>query len=250
MRETGARLAACLLAAALAAPSAAPAAGGAPLRAPELSSIAPLVEAEIAAGRIPGAVVLVGQGEQVLYRKAFGRRSTGSPSSPMTVDTVFDLASLTKPVVTTTAILQLAERGRVDLDAPAARYWPAFGVSGKQAITVRQLLAHTAGLPAGVDPGKAKDAAALWKQVAEAKPLGPPGREVRYSDVGFLALGRIVERVSGEPLAAYADLHLRPALGWQDTGFFAVPGALPGPLDRAAPSAATPSARRCSSARR
>ena len=207
------RLAVLVLVGSLAAEPTVQAAGNAPLRAPDLSSIAPLVEAEIAAGRIPGAVVLVGQGEQILYRQAFGRRSAGSPSSPMTVDSVFDLASLTKPVVTTTAILQLAERGKVDLDAPAARYWPAFGTSGKQAITVRQLLAHTAGLPAGVDPGRARDAAGLWRQVAEAKPSGAPGREVRYSDVGFLALGRVVELVSGEPLAVYADRHLRPALG-------------------------------------
>ncbi|MCU0767404.1 MAG: DUF1343 domain-containing protein [Gammaproteobacteria bacterium] len=243
MNGAGARLGACLFAALLgvgllAVMPGARAAGGAPMRSADLSAVASVVEAEIAAGRVPGAVVLVGQGERILYRKAFGRRDADASAPPMTVDTVFDLASLTKAVFTTVAVLQLAEQGRLDLDAPAARYWPAFGANGKQAITVRQLLAHTAGLPAGVDPGKAKDAAGLWRSVAEAKPLGPPGRDARYSDVGFLALGRIVEQVSGESLAAYADRHLRPALGWQDTGFLAAPTASRGDLARVAPSAA------------
>jgi uncharacterized protein YbbC (DUF1343 family)/CubicO group peptidase (beta-lactamase class C family) len=238
MIGAGARLAACLLAAALAAPAPARAAGSAPGRVPDFAAIAPIVESEIAAGRIPGAVVLVGQGERVLYRRAFGRRSSDGAAGPMTADTVFDLASLTKPVFTTTAVLQLVEQGRIDLDAPAARYWPAFGANGKQAITVRQLLAHTGGLPAGLDRGKARDGAALWQQVADVKPLGPPGREVRYSDVGFLALGRLVEQVSGLSLADYADQRLRPALGWQDTGFHAATGAAGALLARIAPSAA------------
>lgn len=192
------------------------AAGQVGLRAPDLSAIGPIVQAEIAAGNVPGAVVLVGVGDRILYRQAFGDRGPVDPS-PMTADTVFDLASLTKVVVTTTAVLQLAERGRLDLDAPAARYWPAFGANGKGAITLRELLAHTSGLPAGVDSGRGD----LWQKIEGLKLTGPAGRDVRYSDVNFLALGRIVEKVSGESLAAYAERHLRPALDWADSGYLA-----------------------------
>ena len=116
-----------------------------------LTPIASIVEVEIAAGRIPGAVVLVGQGERIVYAQAFGRRAVLPADEVMTPDTLFDLASLTKVVATTPAILRLAEGGALSLDAPVARYWPEFAAQGKQGITVRHLLAHTSGLPAGVD---------------------------------------------------------------------------------------------------
>lgn len=216
------------------------AAGQVGLRSPDLSAIGPTVQAEIAAGNVPGAVVLVGVGDRVLYRQAFGNRGPDDPS-PMTVDTVFDLASLTKVVVTTTAVLQLAERGRLDLDAPAARYWPAFGANGKQAIRIRELLAHTSGLPAGVDPGRGD----LWQKIEGLKPLGPPGRDVRYGDVNFLVLGRLVELVSGVSLATYAERHLRPALDWTDSGYLATDDApavagRSGLANRVAPSRTAP----------
>jgi uncharacterized protein YbbC (DUF1343 family)/CubicO group peptidase (beta-lactamase class C family) len=192
------------------------AAGQVGLRGPDLSAIEPVVRAEIAAGSIPGAVVLVGIGDRILYRQAFGERGPADPS-PMTVDTVFDLASLTKVVVTTTAVLQLAEHHRLELDAPTARYWPAFAANGKQDITIRELLAHTSGLPAGVDPGRGD----LWQKIERLKPLTPAGRDVRYSDVNFLVLGKVIEKVSGESLATYTERHLRPALGWRDSGYLA-----------------------------
>lgn len=199
----------------LAACSWAHAAGSVGIRTPDLSAIAPVVQAEVAADRVPGAVVLVGLGDRILYHEAFGQRGSGEAPASTTADTVFDLASLTKVVVTTTAILQLAERHRLDLDAPAARYWPAFGANGKQAITIRTLLAHASGLPAGLDPGRGDP----WRQIESLKPLGPPGREVRYSDVNFVVLGRVVEQVSGESLATYTDRHIRPALDWRDSGY-------------------------------
>ncbi|MFM0511672.1 serine hydrolase domain-containing protein [Paraburkholderia sp. RL17-373-BIF-A] len=109
-----------------------------------------IVDAQIAAGRIPGAVVLMGDAGQVLYREVFGQRALAPAAEAMTLDTEFDLASLTKVIATTTAILQLAETGRLRLDAPVAQYWPALAASGKEAVTVRQLLAHTSGLRAVV----------------------------------------------------------------------------------------------------
>ena len=96
-----------------------------------LASIEGIVRQEIGAGRLPGAVVLIGGEGGVAYRRAFGERQIEPERLPMTEDTIFDLASLTKPVATTTAIMQLVEQGRLELDAPAARYWPEFGNSGK-----------------------------------------------------------------------------------------------------------------------
>lgn len=192
----------------------------------DLAPIDAIVQDEIRAGHLPGAVVLVGQGKHVLYRKAFGHQALQPEREPMRLDTVFDLASLTKAVVTTTAVLQLAERGLVELDAPAARYWPAFAAHGKQDITIRQLLGHSSGLPAGIDPGHARDPAAVYERIAEVKPLSPPGLGVRYSDVNFAALGKIVARASGQRLDRYAEQHVfkplhmkhtryRPPAAWQ-----------------------------------
>ncbi|PTT97019.1 serine hydrolase, partial [Pseudomonas sp. HMWF031] len=110
--------------------------------------VAQIVEGQIAAGRLPGAVVLIGDSTHVLYRQAFGQRATLPFPEPMTLDTEFDLASLTKAIATTTAVMQLAEAGRIDLDKPVAHYWPAFALHRKNAVTVRELLAHTSGLPA------------------------------------------------------------------------------------------------------
>lgn len=185
----------------------------------KLASIATVVDAQIQAGNIPGAVVLVGHRGKVVYRQAFGHR-TLQPAQTMGEDTVFDIASLTKPVATTTAILQLVERGRLQLDAPVARYWPAFGAHGKSGITVRQLLAHTSGLRAGLDLRRrwSGSEAALALIVAE-KPLTPPGGETLYSDVNFIVLGELVRRVSGQSLADYCKTHIFTPLGMDDTGF-------------------------------
>ncbi len=183
------------------------------LEASDLNPLDTIIQDEIHAGHIPGAVVLVGQGERVLYRKAFGLKAVAPEPEPLQADTVFDLASLTKAVVTSTATLQLAERGLLELDAPAARYWPAFGSQGKQAITLRQLLSHSSGLPAGIDTGRAQDPVALHNRIALIKPQSPPGLGVRYSDVNFAALGEIVQRVSGQRLDIYAAEHIFTPLG-------------------------------------
>ncbi|MFC5301561.1 exo-beta-N-acetylmuramidase NamZ domain-containing protein [Azospira restricta] len=184
-----------------------------------LAPIAGIVEAEIAAGRIPGAVVLVGQRERIVYAQAFGQRALAPEAEPMTLDTVFDLASLTKVVATTPAVLRLAERGRLQLDAPAARYWPAFATHGKERISVRQLLAHTSGLPAGIDLAGAATPAAALARLAAVKPLSPPGGDPRYSDANFAVLGELVRRVSGQPLAAYVERQILRPLAMHDSGF-------------------------------
>ena len=110
------------------------------LSADTLTPIANIAQQEISNGHIPGAVVLIGQEHEIVYRHAFGSRMSRPQAVPMTVDTVFDLASLTKVVATTTAVMQLVEHGGLDLDAPASTYWPAFAAAGKEAITIRDLL--------------------------------------------------------------------------------------------------------------
>lgn len=185
----------------------------------KLASIAPIVETEIAAGRVPGAVVLVGQGKRLLYAGAFGRRAVVPAEEPMTLDTIFDLASLTKVVATTTSVMRLVEQGRIALDTPAARYWPAFAAGGKGTITVRQLLAHTSGLPAGIDLGGAKGPPNVLKRVAEVRPVAKPGGAPLYSDVNFVVLGELVRRVSGLRLDDYTVRNIFKPLGMNDTGF-------------------------------
>ncbi|MBI2306865.1 MAG: DUF1343 domain-containing protein [Rhodocyclales bacterium] len=185
----------------------------------QLAPLAGIVEAEIAAGHIPGAVVLVGQGERIVYAQAFGRRALLPAAEPMTLDTVFDLASLTKVVATTPAILRLVERGRLALDAPAARYWPEFAAHGKAAISVRQLLAHTSGLPAGIDLRGVLRPAEVLRRLAAVRPEGRAGGEARYSDVNFAVLGELVRRVSGQPLDVFVERQVLQPLHMGDTAF-------------------------------
>lgn len=156
-------------------------------------------------GNIPGAVVIVGRHGQIALAEAFGQRSVEPDAEPMTRDTVFDLASLTKPVATATSVMVLWERGLIDLDAPITTYLPEFSNHGKEEITVEMLLRHRAGLipdnPIGDYEQGVEEA---WKRLAEIDLVSPPGERFRYSDVSFQILGRLVERVSGKPLDVFA----------------------------------------------
>lgn len=189
----------------------------------KLAPIGQIVEAQIQAGNLPGAVVLVGHQDKVVYQRAFGLRRL-QPAQPMTLDTIFDLASLTKPVVTTTAILQLVEQERLQLDAPVARYWREFGANGKSAITLRQLLTHTSGLPAGLPLNKSwRGRNAAYELILHLKPQIAPGTGLIYSDVNFIVLGELVRRVSGQSLDLYAKAHVFRPLGMKDSRFYPAP---------------------------
>jgi uncharacterized protein YbbC (DUF1343 family)/CubicO group peptidase (beta-lactamase class C family) len=154
-----------------------------------------------------------------LLRRAWGWRSLGSAPEPMTADTVFDLASLTKVVCTTTAVLQLAERDQLQLDAPAARYWPAFAANGKAEITVRQLLSHSSGLRPGLSLQAGDDAKATWARLLAERPTAPPGSRLVYSDLNFLALGMLIQRVAGRSLDQQCHRRIFEPLRMHDTGF-------------------------------
>jgi uncharacterized protein YbbC (DUF1343 family) len=179
-----------------------------------------VVQQEVAAGHIPGAVVLVGHDGQIVYRQAFGKCWVEPRPQPMTVDTVFDIASLTKVIATTTAIMQLAQGGRLGLDNATARYWPEFARNGKQRITIRQLLTHTSGLRAEVNPrGRWSTYQGALAVIAADRPVNPPGTKFRYSDVNFIVLGEVVRRVSGQPLDVYCAQKIFGPLGMGDTSF-------------------------------
>lgn len=184
------------------------------------SPIDAAVRAQIEAGAIPGAVIVAGDAERIWLHRAWGWRAREPADEAMTPDTVFDLASLTKVVATTMAVLQLAERGRLALDAPMARYWPAFAAQGKGEITVAQLLAHTSGLRAGLAPGPPGEGrrAVLARLLAE-NPIAPPGQRMVYSDLNFVVLGELVQRVSGQALPRYAARRIFAPLAMRDTGF-------------------------------
>lgn len=179
-----------------------------------------IVTGQIEAGRIPGAVIVMGDADHVFYRKAFGRRAIVPAPEAMSVDTEFDLASLTKVIATTTAIMQLTEQGHIKLDAPVARYWPAFAAHGKQAITVRQLLAHTSGLRPDLAvlphrPGRRS----VLRAIAAEKLESAPGDRVIYSDLNFVVLGELVRRITHQSLAVYCRAHIFRPLGMRQTTF-------------------------------
>jgi uncharacterized protein YbbC (DUF1343 family)/CubicO group peptidase (beta-lactamase class C family) len=163
---------------------------------------------------------LIGNQGKIVYRRAFGRRAIKPKEIPMTVDTLFDIASLTKGVATTTALMQLVENGKLDLEETAANYWPEFKANGKDQITVRHLLTHYSGLRSGLHlkPEWMGHEMALHL-IVEEKPLCPPGTRFIYSDINFQVLGRLIERISGQPLDAYCREHIFMPLGMKDTCF-------------------------------
>ena len=179
-----------------------------------------IVERGIADGQMPGAVVVVAGQNDVYYAKAFGDRQLKPTAVPMTLDTVFDLASLTKPIATATSVMKLVEDGKVDLDAPVARYIPEFGQNGKDAITVSDLLLHIGGLiPDNAlrdyDDGPQKS----WERIHALKPTSPRGTKFAYTDVGFLVLGELVHRISGQSLDEFSTNRIFQPLGMTETMF-------------------------------
>jgi beta-N-acetylhexosaminidase len=183
----------------------------------------PIVTDGIRRGAYPGAVLVVGRRDAILFAKGYGHFTWSPASRAMEPDsTLFDLASLTKVVATTTALMLLVERGRVDLDAPVARYIPEFHGPGTAAITVRRLLTHTSGLRADVPTPELRalpDSAALMHRVLTETPRVPPGSQVIYSDLNAILLGEVIRRVAGAPLDVFAAREIFAPLGLHATVF-------------------------------
>jgi uncharacterized protein YbbC (DUF1343 family)/CubicO group peptidase (beta-lactamase class C family) len=185
-----------------------------------LTVVDSIINDAIAQQQIPGAVLIVGHDGRVAYRKAYGDRTLEPRRETMTLDTVFDCASLTKVVATTTAILQLWEQGKFRMNDPVAKYLPEFAQNGKQDITIRQLLVHYSGLAPDLDltkPWEGKDTAE--RMAFEGAPERAPGSQFVYSDINFVVVGALVERLSGQSLDRYAEQHVFAPLGMNETRY-------------------------------
>lgn len=172
-------------------------------------------------GQISGAVVLVGQAGYILFEKAYGHRCLKPQPKPMTLGTQFDLASLTKVVATTPAVLKLVQDGEIMLDDPVSKYLPDFGRRGKKGITVRQVLTHYSGL-APFFHLKTKTPGATFsviKKIYHSNLSAKPGTQFVYSDLGFILLGKLIEVVSGERLDQFVHTQVFSPLKMTKTEF-------------------------------
>jgi len=194
-------------------------AGAGVFRAEKLAAMDAAVLGAIASNKCPGGVLWV-ERNGTAYHKAFGNRALVPAREPMTGDTIFDAASLTKVVAGTPAVMLLVERGQVKLDAPVQSYLPEFTGDGKEVVTVRQLLTHTSGLPPDIETktdwhGQAE---AIRKACA-VKLQSKPGTAFKYSDINFFLLGEIVQRVGRTPLEVFVQREIYAPLNMTDTGF-------------------------------
>ncbi|HWC77981.1 MAG TPA: exo-beta-N-acetylmuramidase NamZ domain-containing protein, partial [Blastocatellia bacterium] len=195
-----------------------------------LARIDELVAEAIQDRKLPGAVVLVGHDDRVVYRKAYGNRALVPKTEPMTLDTIFDIASLTKVVATATSIMILVERGKLTLADPVALHIPEFGRFGKERISIEQLLTHRAGLPPDNEiadyVGVTIDPLQL---IYELRPSYEPGSRFVYSDVGYIVAAEIVRRISGKRIDQFADENIFRPLGMTDT-FYCPLSGVSGPV--------------------
>ncbi|MEW6723309.1 MAG: serine hydrolase domain-containing protein [Bacillota bacterium] len=189
-----------------------------------LERVTTLLQSGVDQGVFPGAVALVCRRAGIAYYRAVGLAARQPQPRPARTDTIYDLASLTKVVATTPAILTLVERGALRLDDPVSVYLPEFEGDGREGVTVRHLLAHSSGLPAWIDLTRAAASPDQRLAAVLAQPLeNPPGTKVVYSDLGFILLGLLVSRLSGDPLDRFCQENIFRPLGMTETGY------LPGP---------------------
>jgi CubicO group peptidase (beta-lactamase class C family) len=210
---------ATLVAILLAGCASAPRQPGAALDAATFPQIDAAVTAAIAAHKLPGAVVHL-EHDGAVYEHAYGRLSYEPDARAVQADTLFDAASLSKVLATAPSVLKLAEEGRIDLDARLTAYFPECANGGKDTITIRHLLTHSSGLPSGL-PAKP-----AWHGDAAAHALAcsqtvthPPGTFFRYSDINYILLGQLVQKVSGMPLDEFARTRFYAPLKMMDTGY-------------------------------
>jgi len=186
-------------------------------------SFDPLVEVGIRRGAYPGAALIVGRRDTILFGKGYGHLTWSAASRAVDPDsTLYDLASLTKVIATTTSLMLLVERGQVRLDEPVATYVAELQRPETAGITVRQLLTHTSGLRADIPDPELKaipDSAALMVRVLRETPRVPPGTRIIYSDLNAILLGEVVRRVAGEPLDVFVAREAFVPLGLHQTMF-------------------------------
>jgi CubicO group peptidase (beta-lactamase class C family) len=187
--------------------------------------IGPAVEEEIKKGNFPGAVVLVGRGEDILYWEAFGREVNEPYQEPAEKNTIFDLASVTKPIATATSIMILRDRGAIRLNDHVSNYLPAFACNGKEQARIRHLLTHTSGLPAYTNANALKEEFGnpcpenVIEKICGLHAASAPGDRFCYSCLGYITLARIVEIVSGKDIAEFTKRNIYTRLGMKATGY-------------------------------
>lgn len=192
---------------------------------PLFGQIDSVIEEEIQKGNFPGAVVLVGREDEILYWRAFGHQVIEPHAEPMSKDTVFDLASLTKPVATAASIMILKDRNAIDLDDYASKYLPAFACNGKQEVRIRHLLTHTSGLPAYTNADALSEQFGspcpekVVEKICSLEAVSKPGEEFRYSCLGYITLAKLVEAISGKSVADFSRENIFAPLGVKRTAF-------------------------------
>ncbi len=200
----------------------------APATTPQLDVLDSIVQDAIRDGQTPGAVLLVWHDGQVVYRKAFGDRSIEPRRAPMTADTIFDIASLTKVVATTIAVMQLEEQGKIRMNDAVAKYIPEFAQNGKEEVTIRELLTHYSGLREDLDRTEAwQGKETAYRMAFAEKSVGPPGARFLYSDINFIVLGALIERVSGMSLDEYCQQKIFVPLQMEHTRYLPPAAWLP-----------------------
>jgi CubicO group peptidase (beta-lactamase class C family) len=184
------------------------------------------IEAALAEHALPGAVLWV-ESKQGLYHRAFGHRSLLPVTEPMTLDTIFDVASLTKVIATTPAIMVLCDRHKVNLHQPVSAYISEFTGHGNETITLRHLLTHTSGLKRTLNPDPDWfDYDQAFAALCREQPSSEPGSQFCYSDLNFILLAEVVHRVSGQPLDRFCSAEIFHPLQMLDTGFRPAPSQL------------------------
>jgi CubicO group peptidase (beta-lactamase class C family) len=185
-----------------------------------LDQIDQAVAEGLQSGCMPGCVVAVGRRGKIVLLRAYGCKQVEPSRIAMTTDTLFDLASLTKPIATAASVMILVEQGKVDVQDPVAKYLPEFAAEGQKNITLLHLLTHQGGLIpdnplSDYDHGPQR----AWRQICALKPSAPPGVKFIYSDIGFIVLGELVLRVSGQNVHEFSHEHLLQPLGMTETGY-------------------------------
>jgi len=185
-----------------------------------IENVSKIIEESIKDKAFPGATIAVGRKNGLFMMKGFGKLSYEEDSGEVKIDTIYDLASLTKVIVTTTACMKLYEEGKLRLDSKVSSYIPEFGVKGKEKITVWHLLTHSSGLPAYKKYFlETKGKENIIKRICDEELEYEPGTKSVYSDLGFILLGVVVEKLTGENLEDYIKRILFDPLEMKDTMF-------------------------------
>ncbi len=192
---------------------------------PDFSRIDNVVEEEIDKGNFPGAVVLIGTPEDILYWKAFGNEVIEPYEEAISKNTIFDLASMTKPIATATSIMVLKDRKAIDFDDYVGKYLPDFACNGKEQVQIKHLLTHTSGLPAYTNAAKLKEQFGnpcpekVIEKICGFEAVSKPGEKFRYSCLGYITLAKIIEAITGKNIDEFSRENIFTPLGMKNTTY-------------------------------